>query len=117
MSSAIPGIFIWENDPNDWVAHVVSGDMPRVVDIDVNSTEAISNVQQVNIEADDVFTVLPNGLELSLNVKAPWLDGANFTVEGQSSTCISTTNTDVPIHVGPGRVQVGNSIDLKTLTS
>ena len=113
--SADTGIFIWENEPNNWVAHVVSGDMPRIVDIDVLSTQALTNVQQVNIEANDVFTVLPNGLELSLNVNAPWLDGVSFTVQDQSSTCISTTNTDVPIYVGPNRVEVGSNIDLKTL--
>ena len=113
--SADTGIFIWENEPNNWVAHVVSGDMPRIVDIDVLSTQALNNVQQVNIEANDVFTVLPNGLELSLNVNAPWLDGVSFTVQDQSSTCISTTNTDVPIYVGPNRVEVGRNIDLKTL--
>ena len=113
--SADTGIFIWENEPNNWVAHVVSGDLPRIVDIDVLSTQALTNVQEINIEANDVFTVLPNGLELSLNVNAPWLDGVSFTVQDQSSTCISTTNSDVPIYVGPNRVEVGSNIDLKTL--
>ena len=115
--SADTGIFIWESQPNDWISHVVSGDQQRIVEVDVNSSESISNVQQVNIEASDLFTVLPNGLDLSLNVKAPWLDGFKFTEASQASTCVSTTNADVPIYVGPNRVEVGNTIDLNTLTA
>ena len=111
------GLFIWENEPNNWVAHVVSGDMQRIVDIDITSTQALSNVQQVSIEASDVFTIFPSSLSLSLNVQAPWLDGVEFTVEDQSSTCISTANVDVPIYVGPNRVQVGSDFDLNTLTA
>ena len=114
--SADTGIFIWENQSNDWVAHVVSGDQQRVVEVDVDSSSAISNVQQVSIESSDVFTQLPNGLDMSLNVTAPWLDGFKFTDQSQATTCISTTNADVPIYVGPDRVNVGMSIDLETLT-
>ena len=111
------GIFVWENEANNWVSHVVSADMQRIIEVDVTSSDSISNAQEINIEASDVFTVLPNGLDLSLNVKAPWLDGFKFTEQAQANTCVSTTNTDVPIYVGPDRVQIGSSIDLKTLTS
>ena len=111
------GIFLWENQTNNWVAHVVSGDQQRMVELDITSTQAISNVQQVSIETSDVFTILPMKLDMSLNVLAPWLDGAKFTVQGQADTCVLTSNVDVPIFVGPNRINVGSSFDFKTQTA
>ena len=111
------GIFIWESTTNNWSSEVVSGDGARVIQVDVNSDETISNVVEVNIENSDVFTVLPSGINMSLNVTAPWLDGFKFTNQPQSNTCVSTTNVDVPIFLGPNRVNVGSSLNLDTLMS
>ena len=110
------GIFIWENTVNEWRAEVVSGDGPRVIQVDVNSTQSISS-NQINIEPSDVFTQLSNGINMRLNVNAPWMDGFIFTNQPLSNTCVSTTNLDVPIFLGPNRVNVGNSLNLDTLMS
>ena len=111
------GIFIWENTANKWVMNVVSGDRPRIVEVDVLSQQSLSDVVPLSIESSDVFTQLPKSLDMSLNVKAPWLDGVKFTVQDRSTTCVSTTSSNVPIFVGPARISVGNNINLDTLTS
>ena len=115
--SADNGIFVWENANRQWQAEVVSGDMPRTVPIDIVSQQAISNVGQINIESNDVFNIMQNALDLSLRVRSPWLDGFRFTDQAQSNTCISTTNSGMPIYLGPNRVELGNSLNLDTLTS
>ena len=109
------GIFIWKNYANNWIAEVVSGDVRRFVDISVNSTQSLSKVIPVSIESSDVFTVSPNNIDMSLSVDAPWMDGFKFTTQNQASTCVSTTNSDVLIYLGPDRVNIGSSVDLNTL--
>ena len=111
------GIFIWQSGGNNWNAEVTSADLPRTINIEVASTQAIANVVPVNIESSDTFTQSTNGLDLSLNVSAPWMDGFRFSVQPQSSTCLSTSNQDVPIFVGPNRENVGSGFNLNTLTS
>ena len=111
------GIFVWENANRQWQAEVVSGDMPRTIPIEVISQQALSNVGQINIENNDVFNIMQNSLDLSLRVRSPWLDGFRFTDQAQASTCITTTNTQTPIYLGPNRVQIGSSLNLDSLTS
>ena len=111
------GIFLWENSKNKWVMNVLSGDRPRTVEVDVVSQQSLSNVSKVSIESSDVFTQLANSLDMSLKVNAPWMDGVKFTVKNQSGTCVSTTNADVPIYIGPDRVNVSGNFNLNTLTS
>ncbi len=120
--SADTGIFIWESASNEWVVNVVAGDGngdggPLVVDLDVVSDLSLNNIVPLSIEPDDDFAVLPNSLDMRLNVNAPWLDGLRFTVEDQSNTCISTTNVDVPIYLGPQRIAVGDNLDLSNNTT
>ena len=109
------GLFIWENSKNNWVANVVSGDQQRIVEFDVISDQPVSKVVPLSIESNDVFTQLPNSLDMSLNVQAPWMDGVKFTSFDQSNTCVSTANTDIPVYLGTNRVQMPAAFDLSTL--
>ena len=111
------GIFIWENTTNKWVMNVVSGDKNRVVEIDVSSQQSLSNVAPLSIEPSDVVTQSAKSLDMRLNVTPPWMDGIKFTVQDQSSTCVSTTNSNVPIYIGPSRINVNKNINLNTLKS
>ena len=118
--SADVGIFVWESALNDWVVNVVAGDGngeggSLVVELDVVSDQSLSNIVPLSIESDDLFTILPNRLDMSLNVNAPWIDGVMFTVENQSNTCISTSNVDVRIYLGPQRIDVGNNLNVNNL--
>ena len=118
--SADVGIFIWERTLNTWVVNVVAGEGngdggALVVDLDVASDQPLSNIVPISIESNDLFTQLPNSLDMSLNVNAPWMDGFVFTVVDQSNTCISTTNADLPIYLGPQRINVGNNMNLNSL--
>ena len=116
--TADKGIFLWERAENDWSAEVVSGDTTAsVIEIDVVSQQPLSNVEPVGIESNDVFTVLPQQLDLSLRVKAPWYDGFEFSAQVLSRTCVSTPNTAMPIYLGPNRVRVGQSVNLDNQTS
>ena len=120
--SADVGIFIWESASNDWVVNVVAADGngdggPLVVELDVNSDQSLSNIVPISIESDDVFSQMQNRLDMSLNVNAPWLDGLRFTLEDQSNTCISTANTDVPIFLGPQRINIGSNLNLNNLAT
>ena len=109
------GVFIWENAKNNWVANIVSGDKQRVIGVDVNSDQTLTNVYPISLESSDVLTQLPNSLDLKLNITAPWVDGIKFTINNQASTCLSVENTDVPIYLGPDRVLMPTSFDLNTL--
>ena len=111
------GIFIWETAANKWVVNVVSGDRNRVVEVDVSSQRSLSNVVPLSIESSDVITQSANSLDMRLNVTSPWMDGVRFTVQDQFSTCVSTTNSNVPIYIGPERINVSNNINLNTLAS
>ena len=115
--SADNGIFLWENSDHHWQAEVVSGDGVRTVELDVNSQQQLSDIQQINIESSDVFTILPMSLDLSLRVRSPWYDGFRFTEQSSSNTCVSTTNNDMPIFLGPNRINVGNGVNLDTQAS
>ena len=111
------GIFVWESTNNNWVMNVLSGDQQRTIDIDVQSQQPLSNILPLSIEVSDIFTQVPNGLDLTLMVTPPWMDGVKFTVQDQSSTCLSTTNTDMPIYLGPERINVSGNFNLNTLSS
>ena len=111
------GIFLWENSDHNWQAEVVSGAMRRTTVIYVSSQQSLTNIEQVNIETSDVFNILPMSLDLTLHVRPPWYDGFKFVDQAQSNTCVSTTNSDMPIFLGPDRVDVGNSINLSTQAS
>ena len=111
------GIFIWETSLNKWVMNFVSAGSRRTVEIDVISQLPLSNIVPLGIESSDVFIQSANRLDMRLTVRPPWRDGAKFTVQDQSSTCVSTTNSNVPIYIGPERINVGNDINLSTLTS
>lgn len=111
------GIFIWQKTSKKWVVNVVSADQQRVVEVDVQSQQPLSDIFPLNIEPNDVFTQLPNGLDMVLRVTPPWMDGAEFRAQEQSGTCISTTSIDVPIYVGPQRINAGADLDLDTLMS
>lgn len=82
----------------------------RILEIDVISDQAIS------IDSSDVFTAFPDGLDMSLDVKAPWMDVVRFTNTDQSKTCKSIANADVPIYFGPIRINMGNNVNLTGLT-
>ena len=109
------GLFIWENARNKWAANVVSGDKQRVVKFDVESDQVISNVVLINIESNDVFTLLPKGLDLQLNINPPWLDGFKFNEKPHSNTCVKTLASNFPIYIGPNRIKMGNTVNLSTL--
>ena len=111
------GIFIWESLANKWVINVVSGNRDQLVSVDVLSQKSLSNVVPISIESSDIFTQTANRLDMRLNIKSPWTDGARFTVQNQSNTCVSSTTSNVPIFIGPDRVNVSNNINLETLTS
>ena len=112
------GIFLWERASNDWSGEVVTGNTAEsVIDIDVVSQQMLSNVAQVGIESNDVFTVLPQQLDLTLKVRAPWSDGFEFSAQSQSQTCVSTPSSSMPIYLGPNRVEVGSSVNLDTQAS
>ena len=116
--TADTGIFLWERAGNDWSIEVATRHTKAsTIDIDVLSQQELSNVMPVNIEPNDVFTVLPQQLDLSLRVRAPWYDGFEFSVQAQSQTCVSTPTALMPIYLGPGRVEVGNSVNLDTQSS
>ena len=119
--SADVGIFVWVSDTaptvGQWVSHVSSGDGSRAINVDVNSDQSLTNVFPINIESSDVFTVMPSSINMVLNVKAPWIDGFRFNEQLNANTCVSTSNNDVPIFLGPNRVYVGSSINLNTQTS
>ena len=108
------GIFVWEKTTNNWVMNVVSGDFKRVVNVDVISKKPLNNVIPLGIESNDVFKQTSNSLDMRLRVTPPWKDGVKYTVQDQSNTCVSTTNPNVPIYIGPERINVGNNINLKT---
>ena len=115
------GIFIWQNIDGDWVANVVASEGDgdggaKTVAINVLSDQALSNIVPISIEANDEFIESVNALDLMLNVNSPWLDGFKFSVADQSNTCLSTANLDVPIYLGPGRLNMGNNLSLNTLT-
>ena len=115
--SADKGIFLWERATNDWSAEVVTGDTTEsVIEIDVTSQQILNNVEQVGIESNDVFTVLPQQLDMSLKVRAPWSDGFEFSATAQSATCVSTSTPMMPIYLGPDRVEVDSSVNLDTQT-
>ena len=111
------GVFMWRSSNNTWVMNVVSGNAQRTVVVNVASQKTLSGVSPISIESSDVFTQLPMGLNMRLNLKAPWMDGARFTVKNQSSTCVTSPNSNVPIYIGRNRVNVGNAINLETLSS
>ena len=111
------GIYAWENARGWWQVEAVSAGIPRVMEIDVSSEKTITNIKQVSIEFNDVFAIMPDGIDLRLNVSPPWMDGLKFTEMRNSNTCISTTSTDVPIKIGPDRINMGNNVNLTTLTS
>ena len=111
------GVFIWENSTNKWVINVVSGDKQRIVNVDVSSQQTISEVVPISIESSDVLTQTNQSIDMSLNLAPPWVDGVKFTVQDQASTCVSTTNPDVPIYIGPDRVAMPNGVDLSTLAA
>ena len=85
------GIFLWENSDHNWQAEVVSGAMRRTTVIYVSSQQSLTNIEQVNIETSDVFTILPMSLDLTLHVRPPWYDGFKFADQAQSNTCVSTS--------------------------
>ena len=111
------GIFLWENSTNRWVMNVVSGDRQRIVNVDVSSQQTLSNILPISIESSDTLTQTNQSIDMSLNLGPPWVDGVKFTVQNQASTCVSTTNPDVPIFIGPDRVAMPNGVDLNTLAA
>ena len=111
------GVFMWQASNNTWVMNVVSGDAQRTVAVNVQSQKTLSGISPISIESSDVFTQLPMGIDMRLNLKAPWMDGARFTVKNQSNTCVTSPNSNVPIYIGKNRVVVGNAINLETLSS
>lgn len=50
-----------------------------------------------------------------MNDQAPWLEGFELSKRMQASSCMSTTGSDVLIHAGLDRFEIGNSLVLKTL--
>ena len=112
------GIFLWERASNDWSVEVVAGATTvNVIELNVSSQQLLRNIKPISIESNDVFTALPQQLDLSLRVKSPWYDGFRFSAQTQSGSCISTSTPGMPIYLGPNRVDVGSSINLDTQMS
>ena len=111
------GVFVWENSAGNWQVEVASGDTPRWIDIELSAEQTLTGVQAINIESNDSFNVSSSMIDARFRVRAPWYDGFRFTAAAQSISCLTTGAAQIPIYVGPGRVNLGSSVNLDTLES
>ena len=111
------GIFIWENAPEQWQVEITSADFARWVDIDAISDEPLTSIRAMSLEENDVFTVNALSIDARFRVRGPWFDGFLFTIVAPSLSCLSSPTRDMPIFIGPNRIEVGNSVNLGTLKS
>lgn len=111
------GVFLWETSPFHWVMNFVSAGQKRTVEFEVVSRLPLSDVVPLGIESNDIFTQSANRIDMRMTVSPSWRDGAKFTVEAQSNTCVSTSNANVPIYIGPERININQEINLNTLTN
>ena len=109
------GLFLWQPWPQYWKGVYVSGGGRSQIDVNIESAYNLSNFNTVSFESTDSAVIESRRkMALTMNVSPPWQDGFAFRTLELSGTCIST-DSDVPIYIGPARHTLKGSVNLDTL--
>ena len=112
------GWYIWREN-SAWQSRFVAGGTTLRFKGLMESSEPMSDLQPVSIEANDLLELNPSTiLNFNLYVRGPYRDGFNITIPNSADTCVRLSSpSTAAIYLGPNKVIMPNAFNLSTLAA